>query len=145
MAFEPTSSSAGEFLAYIMRRRGWNPPRLSELSAGAVSPSSIRVYAANGSRPRQNRALEIANAIGPEYGATLLRLWDYPDLADGFLDEWREETISTDDRLTHRVEVAYRLNRIEYNGDPLSDEAIAIVGQLITGLQRMNGNSRSPD
>lgn len=128
-----------------MRRRGWNPPRLSELTAGAVSPSSIRVYAADKSRPRSSLALAIANAIGPEHGAALLRLWDYPDLADGFLDEWRGEVIDTDDKLSHHVKVSYRLNRIEYNGDPLSDEAMAIVGQVITGIQRMNGRSRPPE
>jgi hypothetical protein len=145
MVSEPNSSSAGESLEYIMRRRGWNPPRLSELTAGAVSPSSIRVYAADKSRPRSGLALAIANAIGPEHGAALLRLWDYPDLADGFLDEWKEEALSTNDKLHHWAEVSYRLNRIEYDGDPLSNEAIAIVGQVITGLQRMNGRPRPQD
>lgn len=144
MASEPESSSAGEFLSYIMRRRGWNPPRLSELTAGTVSLSSIRAYAADKSRPKRSLALAIANAIGPEHGAALLRLWDYPDLADGFLDEWRDTVIATDNGLRHQVEAAYRLNRIEYDGDPLPDEAIAIIGQVIKGLQRMNGRSGPP-
>jgi len=115
------------------------------MTSDTVSTSSIRAYAADKSQPRRGLALAIANAIGPEHGATLLRLWDFPDLADGFLEEWREAVIGTDSNLQHRVEVAYRLNRIEYGGRPLSNDAIAIVGQLITNLQQMRENSRPPD
>ena len=145
MSSEPNSSSAGEFLSYIMRRRGWNPPRLSELTGGSVSVSSIRTYAADKSHPKRSLALHVANAVGPEHGAALLRLWDYPDLANGFLDEWRGVMSDTDEKLSLREKTSYRLNRIEYDGDPLSEEAITIIGQVITGLQRLNGRFRSPD
>ena len=143
MAYEPTSP--GDFLAYIMRRRGWNPPRLSEMTDGFVSPSSVRAYTGDKSRPRAGLALAIANAMGSEHGAALLRLWDYPDLADGFLETSRATVLGTNNELNHRAEVSYRLNHVEYDGDPLSDEGLGVIGHVITALQHMENCSEPSD
>ena len=132
-----------------MRRRGWNPPRLSSLTEGTVSASSIRAWVAGKSAPRRYLALEIAKVLGPVHGATLLRLWDLPDLADGFLEEMRGMAIGANGTFIHPLsqhqgEAAIRSNLIEYSGEPLSDEATDIIATLIWRLQRLSPSSSEP-
>ena len=129
----------GTLLGLFMRRRGWSAPRLAEV-AGGVSASSIRAYLADRTTPRPGHALALARALGPLDGKALLEAWEHPDLAEGFGEEWRAG--STDERVKRMTEAYYRFNRVEYQGEPLPEPAIAVVQALIEWLQRVQRSAQ---
>ena len=113
-AYEENGAS---YLGWLMRRRGLSSPRLADL-AGEVSGSAIRYYVRGEAVPREDKAKALAVLFGPRDGQKLLRLWGYEELADGF-----EEDFSA---MLHgheaAVEALLSRNRLEYDGEPLTEE-----------------------
>jgi len=77
--------------------------------------------------------------IGSRDGEKLLRLWGHDDLADGF-----EEDFSA---MLHgheaAVEALLARNRIEYDGEPLTEEQ-AIEAETFINFIRMRDNGAAP-
>jgi len=132
--------SPGEFLALLMRRRGWSAARLAEVARG-VSASSVRAYTSDATVPRPRQALAVANALGPKDGRALLEAWSFPDLAAGFYDEWRQAMTQDDTDLSAAADAYYRHNLIEYPGEPLSEPALGVIRSVIAWFQRIEAST----
>jgi hypothetical protein len=119
-----TSNSHDEngaaYLAWLMRRRGLSSPRLADL-AGEVSGSAIRYYVRDEAIPREDKAKAIAVLFGPGDGEKLLRLWGHTDLADGFAADFSAMLHGHEDA----VQALLARNRIEYDGEPLTEVQVA--------------------
>ena len=122
-AYEENGAS---YLGWLMRRRGLSSPRLADLT-GEVSGSAIRYYVRGEAVPREDKAKALAVLFGPRDGQKLLRLWGYNELADGF-----EEDFSA---MLHgheaAVEALLARNRLEYDGEPLTEEQALEVESFI--------------
>ena len=126
------------YLSWLMRRRGLSSPRLANLT-GEVSGSAIRYYVRGEAIPREDKAKALAVLFGPRDGEKLLRLWGHDDLADGF-----EEDFSA---MLHgheaAVEALLARNRIEYDGEPLTEEQ-AIEAETFINFIRTRDNGAAP-
>ena len=137
----PDPDTPGARLALLARRRGWSAPRLAEI-AGGVSASSIRAYVADRATPRPDHALAIATALGPTDGKDLLDAWGLHDLAEGFYEQWRAG--GDDERLQHYTRAFYRLNRIEYPGEPLSEPGMGVAQAVVAWIQHIEQTAATP-
>lgn len=110
------------YLAWLMRRRGLSSPRLADL-AGEVSGSAIRYYVRGEAIPREDKAKAIAVLFGPGDGEKLLRLWGHTDLADGFAGDFSAMLHGHEEA----VKALLARNRIEYDGEPLTERQVTEV------------------
>ncbi len=119
----------GALLALLMRRRGLSAARLAAI-AGNVSASSLRSYAADRSTPRPQQALAVARALGANEGRTLLDAWGYTDLADGFVEQWPEAALPTDQAAAAAV------------GGLMSDPGIAVLRAVASWIRYVEATRR---
>lgn len=125
------------YLAWLMRRRGLSSPRLADL-AGEVSGSAIRYYVRGEAIPREDKAQALAVLFGPRDGAKLLRLWGHDDLADGFVEDFSAMLHGHE----AAVEALLARNRLEYDGEPLTEEQAVEVEFFLNFIRaRDNGSS----
>jgi hypothetical protein len=118
-----TNDTGASYLAWLMARRSWSSNRLADIATD-VSGSSIRYYL-RGSVPSAAKAAAVAICFGPEDGARLVRLWGHEDLADGFAEDYPSMLHGHEEA----IEKLLALNRIEYEGEPLTEsEASEVVG-----------------
>jgi len=133
--------SPGALLALFMRRRGWSAARLAEI-AGGVSASSVRAYTADRSTPRPTQALAVARVLGEQDGRRLLEAWSYHDLAEGFSEEWQRATAAHEGHALSVADTAFRGNRIDYSGEPLSDPGLGLVHAVLLWVQSLEAAAR---
>ena len=126
------------YLAWLMRRRGMSSPRLAGLT-GEVSGSAIRYYVRGEAIPREDKAKALAVLFGPRDGEKLLRLWGHDDLADGFLDDFSAMLHGHE----AAVEALLARNRIEYDGEPLTEEQ-ATEAETFIDFIRARDNGAMP-
>ena len=123
------------YLGWLMRRRGMSSPRLADLT-GEVSGSAIRYYVRGEAVPREDKAKALAVLFGPSDGQKLLRLWGYDELADGFAEDFSAMLHGHE----AAVEALLARNRIEYDGEPLTEEQAIEVESFINFVKaRDNG------
>ena len=118
--------SGATYLAWLMRRRGLSSPRLAELT-GEVSGSAIRYYVRGEAVPREDKAKALGVIFGPRDGQKLVRLWGYHDLADGFAEDFSAMLHGHE----AAVEALLARNRLEYDGEPLTEEQAVEVETFI--------------
>lgn len=126
------------YLAWLMRRRGLSSPRLADL-AGEVSGSAIRYYVRGEAVPREDKAKALAVLFGPRDGEKLLRLWGHDDLADGFVEDFSAMLHGHE----AAVEALLARNRLEYDGEPLTEQQAVEVELFVDFIRaRDNGSAR---
>ncbi len=126
--------SGAAYLGWLMRRRGMSSPRLADLT-GEVSGSAIRYYVRGDAVPREDKAKVLAVLFGPRDGQKLLRLWGYDELADGFEDDFSAMLHGHE----AAVEALLARNRLEYDGEPLTEEQAVEVESFI-GFIKLRDN-----
>ena len=114
-----------------MARRGWSSIRLADMTEGEVSASAVRYYLRGDSRPKADKAEAIALLFGPNDGERLLQLWGYDDMADRFAENFG----AVIEPHRERLESIWSMNRVEYDGDPLTEDEIEEVGKYIDFLR----------
>lgn len=114
-----------------MARRGWSSIRLAEMTDNEVSSSAVRYYLRGESQPKANKAEAIALLFGPNDGQRLLQLWGHDEMADRFVENFG----AVIEPHRERLEAIWSRNRVEYDGEPLTDDELAEVARFIEFLQ----------
>jgi hypothetical protein len=125
------ATSGGQYLTTLMARRGWTAGKVSELTQGEVSESSVRAWAAGQYVPRITQAHAVAKTFDLE-GVKLLQVWKYRDAADGLRHQ-----LEARNRHVHGVDTATFTNvsTLTYPGPALDEQAQQLVRAFISWLQ----------
>jgi len=129
-----------------MRKQGLSPARLAEQidlavarhpDSPRVSESAIRSYR-RGQVPRLDKAMTIARVL-TTFGEEMLRAWGYPEAAEGIAEAWHATLAAADPEQPEGLMQRFlAVNKIVYEGEPLTEGQIEAVQNLIRSFQKMN-------